>query len=129
MIARVFSGALLFSVALFAQTDRATITGAITDQSGAVVPGATVKAVQTGTNLERTTQTTAQGDVILTAGSTVRSGAPLAAGQVSESIGVGQEAGWDLTADEVSAPSRPSLRQGEYSCLSKIAAAFPAARC
>ena len=45
-----------------AQTFRGTILGTVSDTSGAVVPGATVKARNTGTGLERTTQTTAEGN-------------------------------------------------------------------
>ena len=48
---RVFVYTLLFSVAAFAQSDRGTITGTVTDLTGAVVPHATVIAVnaQSGT--------------------------------------------------------------------------------
>ena len=45
-----------------AQTFRGTILGTVSDTSGAVVPGATVKARNTGTGLERTAQTTAEGN-------------------------------------------------------------------
>ena len=50
-----------FAAAATAQTDRATLTGTVHDSSGAVVPGATVKAVQVGTNFERSATTSAQG--------------------------------------------------------------------
>lgn len=39
----------------------ATLTGAVTDQNGAVVAGATVKAINTGTNIPNETQTTDAG--------------------------------------------------------------------
>ncbi len=52
---------LLFATALVAQTFRGTILGTVTDASGAVVPGATVKVHNTNTGLERTTQTSADG--------------------------------------------------------------------
>ena len=39
--------------ALHAQGDRGTITGQVTDQSGAIIPGASVKAVHVATNFER----------------------------------------------------------------------------
>src|SRR5271169_3330372 len=45
-----------------AQTFRGTILGTVTDTSGAVLPGATVKVKNAGTGLERTTQTTAEGN-------------------------------------------------------------------
>ena len=52
---------LLFATALVAQTFRGTILGTVTDASGAVVPGATVKVHNTNTGLDRTTQTSADG--------------------------------------------------------------------
>ena len=41
---------LLTAAALLAQTDRANLTGAVKDQSGAIVPGATVTAIHVATN-------------------------------------------------------------------------------
>jgi hypothetical protein len=46
---------------LVAQTFRGTILGTVTDQSGAVVAGATVTVRNVATGLERTTQTSADG--------------------------------------------------------------------
>jgi len=46
---------------LSAQTFRGTILGTVTDTSGAVVPGATVKVRNVDTGLARTTQTSADG--------------------------------------------------------------------
>src|SRR5690348_13112385 len=47
---------------LFAQgTDLGTITGVVTDGSGAVVPNAKVVILDLGTNATRTTQTNSQG--------------------------------------------------------------------
>src|SRR5215813_5641797 len=40
-----------------AQTSRGTLTGIVTDRSGAVIAKATVKITQAGTNLSRTTDT------------------------------------------------------------------------
>src|SRR4029453_6354703 len=45
----------------YAQADRGTITGQVTDQSGAVITGATVKAVHVATNFERTVTTSKEG--------------------------------------------------------------------
>ena len=45
-----------------AQTDRGIISGAVTDQSGAIVPAAKVTATQTDTNSVFTTVTTSSGD-------------------------------------------------------------------
>ena len=53
---------LLLAVAtLVAQTFRGTILGTVTDASGALVAGATVKARNVGTGQERTTTTSADG--------------------------------------------------------------------
>ena len=51
----------LFAVGLYAQDFRATIQGQVVDPSGAAIPGATVKAVNTATNAAKETQTTADG--------------------------------------------------------------------
>ena len=47
---------------LWAQTDRGVITGTVKDASGAVVPGAQVTAVQTGTNARFRASSTTSGD-------------------------------------------------------------------
>ena len=52
---------VLWATALVAQTFRGTILGTVTDTSGAVVSGATVKVRNANTGLERTTQTSANG--------------------------------------------------------------------
>src|SRR5262245_49219759 len=51
---------LVFAAALFAQ-DQATLTGTVTDPSGAAIPSATVKAVNTATNNTSETKTTSDG--------------------------------------------------------------------
>ncbi|MGA3196768.1 MAG: TonB-dependent receptor [Terriglobales bacterium] len=51
----------LLSAIAFGQTFRGTILGTVTDPSGAVVSGATVKARNEATGLERTTTTSADG--------------------------------------------------------------------
>ena len=57
----VLVAALLATASLSAQTFRGTILGTVTDPSGAVLPGAKVTAKNTGTGLERTTETSADG--------------------------------------------------------------------
>src|SRR5438552_12282360 len=52
---------LLTAVNLIAQTFRGTILGTVSDASGAVVSGATVKARNVGTGQERSTTTSADG--------------------------------------------------------------------
>ncbi len=54
-------GAML-SLTLFAQNDRGTITGAVVDQAGAVVPGVEVVARNTETQVAYRTATTSSGD-------------------------------------------------------------------
>src|SRR6201993_42593 len=62
MRARILLVAVLFAaVTLSAQTFRGTILGTVTDPSGAVIAGAKVTVKNTGTGLERTTETSADG--------------------------------------------------------------------
>ena len=62
MRARIFLVfVLLATVSLWAQTFRGTILGTVTDPTGAVVAGAKVTVKNTGTGLERTTETSADG--------------------------------------------------------------------
>src|SRR6478752_5396332 len=62
MRARIFLAfILLAAVSLSAQTFRGTILGTVTDPSGAVVAGAKVTAKNTGTGLERSTETSGDG--------------------------------------------------------------------
>ncbi|MBI1788620.1 MAG: TonB-dependent receptor [Acidobacteria bacterium] len=106
---------LASAVMVWAQTDRANVVGTVTDQSGAVVAGAKVKAVHVATNAERSTVSSAQGDynipqlpvgqyriefeasgfktyvrqdVVLTPGTILRVDAALTLGQVNESVEV-----------------------------------------
>ncbi|MGH9664039.1 MAG: TonB-dependent receptor domain-containing protein, partial [Bryobacteraceae bacterium] len=59
--------ASLFAVAAFAQVDRATLNGTVTDPSGAVVPRAQVDAVSIETGFHRQTVTSNAGVYSLTA--------------------------------------------------------------
>ena len=56
---------LLAAVSLSAQTFRGTILGTVTDPSGAVVAGAKVSVKNTGTGLERSTETSGDGSYSL----------------------------------------------------------------
>ena len=58
-------GAALFAVSAFAQADRGTITGTISDPVGAVVPNATVLALNSETQAQYTTVTTGTGNYTL----------------------------------------------------------------
>jgi carboxypeptidase family protein/TonB-dependent receptor-like protein len=51
---------------LKAQVDTATIVGTVQDSSGAVVPGATVTATDTGTNIATSAKTDSQGTYVIT---------------------------------------------------------------
>jgi Carboxypeptidase regulatory-like domain/TonB dependent receptor/TonB-dependent Receptor Plug Domain len=66
MKARIFLVfVLLAAVSLSAQTFRGTILGTVTDPSGAVVAGAKVTVKNTGTGLERSSETSADGSYSL----------------------------------------------------------------
>jgi hypothetical protein len=58
-------GVLLFSLALFAQANFGRILGTVTDQSGAVLQGATVNIIDTERGLARTLTTDAAGEYTL----------------------------------------------------------------
>ena len=110
---------LCFAAAAIAQTDRGTLTGTVHDSSGAVVPGATVKAVHVATNFERTVTTSADGaytipqlpvgayvmvitangfqtttleNIELTAGATLRVDGTLAIGGLKDAVTVSADA-------------------------------------
>src|SRR5579864_1963193 len=59
---RTILGTLLFSLALLAQANFGRILGTVTDQSGGVVPGATVSITDTQRGLARTLTTDAAGE-------------------------------------------------------------------
>ena len=57
---------LLASVWLFGQAESGTISGAVTDASNAVVPGATVTVVSVNTGLSRATTSGSAGEYAIT---------------------------------------------------------------
>ena len=59
--AQLLGAALCFSVLLFGQSDRATITGTVTDPAGAAVPGVLVSAIDVSTNVKTETRASAEG--------------------------------------------------------------------
>jgi len=61
MIERSVIALLVLSAGLFAQEFRATLTGTVTDPSGAAIPNATVKAVNTAVNSTSETKTSSDG--------------------------------------------------------------------
>lgn len=61
----ILAAAFLFTTAALAQVTSAGIHGIVRDPSGAVVPGATVKATDTGTGIERTATTAQDGGFVL----------------------------------------------------------------
>src|SRR4030065_1658218 len=52
---------VLFSIPAQAQVDRATLTGTVKDQLGAVISGATIAVTHAGTNVTTRVRTTAEG--------------------------------------------------------------------
>src|SRR5579871_3224153 len=61
MTRRVLALLCVLCGAIFAQENAATLTGTVTDPSGASVPNATVKATNSATNSVRETKTNTQG--------------------------------------------------------------------
>src|SRR5579859_7000394 len=53
---------IVFSNVLFAQSDRSTITGTVSDQHGAQIPGVTITATHKNTNTQFKTTTTVSGE-------------------------------------------------------------------
>jgi len=106
---------LCLSLPAYPQSDRGVLTGTVTDSSGAVIPGASVTATNTATNVSASTVTTEggfyaipalqpgtykvrveltgfkayeQSQVVIAAATTVRVDAKLEIGQISESVEV-----------------------------------------
>ena len=115
MIKRILVLGSFFCALLCAQSDRATVTGTVTDPTGAAVPGASVTATDTSTNVKAETRTSAEGvytipflvlgtyrvsaespgfkravktDVVLNSGATVRADLVMEVGAVSEQVEV-----------------------------------------
>src|SRR5258708_21345209 len=61
----VCASSLVFSAALFGQSERGTISGTVTDASGAAVPQAKVNAINTATNIAVATVSNETGDYVL----------------------------------------------------------------
>jgi carboxypeptidase family protein len=110
---------LTLAQSAYAQADRGTITGQVTDQSAAIISGASVKAVHVATNFERTVTTSKEGsytipqlpvggyvvivtatnfqtttleNIEVTAGGTVRVDAQLAIGGLKDAVTVTSDA-------------------------------------
>src|SRR5437879_2892499 len=65
LVLLVVSGMFLASSSLLAQGGRASITGVVTDASGSVVPGATIKALNSATGLTTSAQSTDIGSYVI----------------------------------------------------------------
>ncbi len=62
MLLRIFVFGVLLATSGFAQQTAGTLTGSVTDATGAVIPAATIKAVNLATNAARETLTDASGN-------------------------------------------------------------------
>jgi len=65
LVSVIVAFVLMAALSLSAQTFRGTILGTVTDPSGAVISGAKVTVKNSGTGLERTTETSADGSYTL----------------------------------------------------------------
>ena len=61
----ILFGLLLVTAAAFAQVETGQIAGTVTDESGAVVPGATVTVKNLASNAQRTTATSPTGSYVV----------------------------------------------------------------
>ncbi len=62
---RIFLILLLFTTAAFSQQPTATLTGVVSDQNGAIIPNATVTAINKATNFSRTATTGSDGVYVI----------------------------------------------------------------
>lgn len=119
---------LVFTTAIFAQQANATLTGVVTDQSGAIIQGATVTATNKATNQTRTVTTNGEGvfvisnlsigiykveynangfekeiyeNITLNVGQTVNSNAVLSVGKINEVV-LDENFGVNLLVDTIS---------------------------
>lgn len=129
---------LLLSMFAMAQTDRGTITGTVTDNTGAVVPGATVTVTNLGTNTVSTAVTTSDGiysipalppgsykvriekpgfksseiaSVTVIVGNSVSANFSLEVGQVSEVVEIAAQQGAQIQTENAKASSQVANRQ------------------
>jgi hypothetical protein len=61
-----FASLLFFAAGAHAQGDRGTITGQVTDQTNAILTGASVKAIHVATNFERQVTSSSEGSYTIT---------------------------------------------------------------
>ena len=124
---------LLATVWLFGQAESGTITGTVTDQSNAVVPGATVTVVATTTGLTRTVTTASAGEYAITnlppttyTLTIEHSGFQKYSRQVEVAVGARQDVSAQLavtgasTTVEVSASSETAVVNTETQTLSQV---------
>ncbi|MGH9848533.1 MAG: carboxypeptidase-like regulatory domain-containing protein, partial [Blastocatellia bacterium] len=130
--------ALCLSAFAFAQADRGTITGTVTDSTGAAVPGAKVTVTNAATNAGSTAMTSGDGvftipalppgsykvriektgfkaaeigQVTLVVGNTASANAVLEVGQVSETVEIAAAAGGQVQTENAKISSQVSNRQ------------------
>lgn len=138
---RFFSAALLtllISMFVFGQTDRGTITGTVTDSTGAAVPGAAVTATNTSTNAASAVTSSREGvfvipalppgtyrvtiektgfkraeiaGVTLVIGNTATANATMEVGQVNEIVEIAATGGAQIQTENAKASSQVSNKQ------------------
>lgn len=129
---------LLFSMFAFGQTDRGTITGTVTDSTGAAVPGAAVTATNISTNAAAAVTSSREGvfvipalppgtyrvtieksgfkraeisGVTLVIGNTATANATMEVGQVNEIVEIAATGGAQIQTENAKASSQVSNKQ------------------
>src|SRR5262249_7892224 len=129
---------LLLATFVSGQSDRGTITGTVTDSSGAAVPGANVTVTNTATNSNSTAVTTSDGvytipalqpgsyrvrveksgfkraeiaQVAVAVGSTIAANVTMEVGQVSETVEIASGAGAQVQTENAKISSQVSNKQ------------------